>query len=219
MNKIAAWKHVFLDTSFIFDIQKDPARFAKNPNEQKRIILANRMMDIMSRQRDDNSSRCIFYVSAISLAEMLKISGKTAAEEVIGLLSGGDVVIVAFTRASALVMHEIMNKKFPDGKKFEFLKGLSARLQSANPASAWGAVSDDMKICACARTIKRLDAVLTSDINTFVPIAEAFSLPVLGVSENSVPQDLFGDVSTELVVLKPKSRPDPSPRPAKEIVE
>ena len=189
----AAGFKVFLDTSFIIDLMKDPGRFPSDPIMRTRIELVKEYFNALTKVGDTDLDP-EFYVSAISLAEMMKINHPTPVAFVSEALKGRDMHIVDFTRKTAEVLHTKLSASLPQGKKFEFIKNLKDRLSLDNIPSPHNVVVDDMKICASACTIKGLNKVLTSDINTFLPVAEAFGLPVVSMEPAKIIRNLLHEI-------------------------
>lgn len=193
---IADWQTVFLDTSFIVDLLHDPGRFKKNPLVKKRIEIAQRVMEILnSYSPDGKRERRSYFISAISLAELRKMATQNAAKDLVLLFSAGDVTFVDFTKDTALLLNRSLEEHLPDGQKHQFIRYLEKELAAAGYANVRQWVSDDLKIVASAQSVKRLDAVLTSDKNTFKLIADTFELPCVAMFPEEFEQDLFGDIS------------------------
>ena len=193
---IKEWKYVFLDTSVIIDFLQNPEKHAKNPIVQKRIALTQKLINNLGAS--NNGSRCLFYVSAVSLSELIKSSRpENIAQEVALIFNTSDVVFVDFTKNIANFLQRSLENYLPDGQKHTFIKQLEKELNDKNVYNARQWVSDDLKIAATASTVKKLDALLTADKNTFYPIAEKLEIPCL-VTED-IPLDLFGELDTEHV--------------------
>jgi hypothetical protein len=190
---IKDWKYVFLDTSVIVDYLQNPERHGKNPKVQFRIELTQKLIRTIA---GDKNNRCLIYVSAISVAELLKlVRPENAIQEVALLFNTSDVVFVDFTKSIANFLQRSLEQYLPDGQKHVFIKQLEKELNEKNIMNARQWISDDLKIAATASTIKKLDVVLTSDRKTFFPITEKLEIPCIVTDD--LPLDLFGELDTE----------------------
>lgn len=191
---IKEWKYVFLDTSVIIDFLQNSEKHAKNPKVQKRIELTQKLINNLGIS--NNGNRCLFYVSAVSLSELIKSSRpENIAQEVALIFNTSDVVFMDFTKSIANFLQRSLENFLPDGQKHTFIKQLEKVLNEQNVSNARQWVSDDLKIAATASTVKKLDALLTADRNTFFPIAEKLEIPCLVTDE--IPINLFGELDTE----------------------
>jgi hypothetical protein len=165
---ITSWQHIFLDTSFIIDFLSDPARVDKNPPLKQRIALANKVMDILTAYDvNGKQPRRNYYISAITVSELRKSAAENIAKELVIIFSAGDVNFVDYSKDIALLLNHSLETTLPVGQKHQFIAHLEKELKARNCANARQWVSDDLKIIASAKSVKRLDAVLTSDKNTF----------------------------------------------------
>jgi len=193
---IIEWQNIFLDTSFIIDFLSDPERFHKNPEVKRRIEIAHRVMEILSDyDKDGNKSRRNFFISAVTLGELRKLSVENLAKDLVLLFSTGDVTFVDYTKDIALLLQRSLENSLPAGQKHQFISFLEKELKARNYANARQWVSDDLKIVASAKSIKKLDVALTSDKNTFKLIADTLDIPCISMFMEDFEQDLFGDIS------------------------
>ncbi len=193
---IKEWKYIFLDTSVIIDFLQNPEKHTKNPKVQKRIELTQKLINNLGVS--NNGNRCLFYVSAVSLSELIKSSRpENIAQEVALIFNTSDVVFIDFTKSIANFLQKSLENFLPDGQKHTFIKQLEKSLKEQNFNNARQWVSDDLKIAATASTIKKLDVLLTADRNTFFPIAEKLEIPCLVTDD--IPIDLFGELDIESI--------------------
>ena len=200
---IKDWRYIFIDTSTILDFIKIPARFSKNPAEQTRIELAHkiiRALEEVEKSRTDKKQRIVLYVSAISLFEIRQLEkDKTVYDTIVQLFSNFDVTIISFNKKSAEALTIGLDEVLPDAQKKHYLKSLAVQREKDIPAqNAKEWISDDLKILACAKSLPKdkLDVILTGDIRTFQPIADALELPCLPTYQKYLPTDLFGELDT-----------------------
>lgn len=197
------WKHIFLDTSFIIDYLADPSKVRKNADFQQRIDLAHQLMEILSSYGPDgDKGKRNFYISAVTIAELRKLAPANTAKDLVLLFNSGDVTFIDFTKDIALKLNQNLEHYLPDGQKHQFIAYLEKELKAKQVANARQWVSDDLKIAACAKSLRHLDAVLTSDKNTFRLIADALELPCVSMFKEEFANDLFGDIS----VVIPKKK-------------
>lgn len=193
---IVEWQNIFLDTSFIIDFLSDPERFNKNPEVKRRIEITHRVMEILSAyDKEGNKSRRNFFISAVTLGELRKLSVENMAKDLVLLFSTGDVTFVDYTKDIALLLQRTLEDSLPSGQKHQFISFLEKELKARNYANARQWVSDDLKIVASAKFVKRLDVALTSDKNTFKLIADTLDVPCVSMFIEDFEQDLFGDIS------------------------
>lgn len=190
------WKHIFLDTSFIIDFLSDPHKERKNADVQQRIELAHRVMEILSSYEPGEArEKRQFYISAVTVSELRKLATSSTAKELVLLFSAGDVTFVDFTKDIALRLNQNLEHYLPEGQKHQFISFLEKELKANNVANARQWVSDDLKIAASAKSLRYLDAVLTSDKKTFKLIADTLELPCISMFKEEFASDLFGDIS------------------------
>ena len=193
--KIDDWKYIFLDTSVIIDFLSDASRFDKNPEQKKRIELTHKLFEYfeLTSIKED---RYVFYVSAITISELTKkINDNNIISEIIQMFSCADVTFVDFTKEIATQISKNIGTYLPNGNLNQLLSRLAKENNDNSIINARNWVTDDLKIIASAKYLKKLDVILTADKNTFIPIAEILELPVLNTSKLQL--DLFENISLE----------------------
>lgn len=189
---LAEWQHIFIDTSVFVDYFSDPNRYEKNLPVKRRIEITHSVLKTLAEvELPENKKRCV-YVSAITISELRKLPESDNVNLLVETLMQHDVIFVDYTKRIATDLLNNLQKYLPDAKKFQFLSHLEKVLKVQNVASARQWIEDDMKIIACAKSLKRVDAILTSDTRTFLPIADAMELPCITMDESNFPQDIFG---------------------------
>lgn len=197
------WKHIFLDTSFIIDYLADPNKQRKNIVYQQRIDLVHQLMGILGNYEvSDKQEKRNFYISAVTIAELRKLSPSNIAKDLVLLFNTGDVTFIDFTKDIALKINQHLEDYLPDGQKHQFIAYLEKESKAKQIGNARQWISDDLKIAACAKSVKNLDVVLTSDKNTFRLIADTLELPCISMFKEEFESDLFGYIS--VVVSKKK---------------
>ncbi len=197
------WKHIFLDTSFIIDYLADPNKQRKNIVYQQRIDLVHQLMGILGNYEvSDKQEKRNFYISAVTIAELRKLSPSNIAKDLVLLFNTGDVTFIDFTKDIALKINQHLEHYLPDGQKHQFIAYLEKESKAKQIGNARQWISDDLKIAACAKSVKNLDVVLTSDKNTFRLIADTLELPCISMFKEEFESDLFGYIS--VVVSKKK---------------
>lgn len=194
IKPIKSWKRVFLDTSFIIDYMSNYKNFDKNPQHQERILLAHKIMNILEAGSKENKSVIEFYISAITIVELRKMTAPDIARELIMILNSYNVVFIDFTKNIANTVNRSLEHYLADSTKHQFISRLEKEAARSGIMSARQWVSDDLKIIASANAIKDLDIILTCDTKTFKPIADKFELPCISISNYQFAEDLFGNI-------------------------
>ncbi len=195
---IKEWRHVFLDTSVIIDYLQNSERHARNPSVQKRIISTQALINYVGGLDEEGNTKCAFYVSAVTLAELVKTAKpENVAQEISLVFNTANVVFVDFSRNIANRLQQSLANFLPDNHKHEFIRSLEKTLSENHVMNARQWVSDDLKIAASASIIKRLDVILTADRRTFFPITEKLEIPCMVTDD--IPLDLFGELDTDIV--------------------
>ncbi len=191
---LAEWQHILIDTSILVDYFSDPNRHEKNPIVKKRIEITKSVINALAEIELPEKKKRSVYVSSVTLGELRKLPQIDNANLIVESLLGLDVVFIDYSKRVATDLLYNLEKYLPDSKKFQFLAHLEKVLKAENVASARQWIGDDMKIAACAKSLKRIDAVLTSDKRTFIPIADLMELPCIYMSEENFPKDIFGNL-------------------------
>lgn len=197
LKPIEAWKRVFLDTSVIIDYLQGRNNQDKEYSNQllgERINLTNKVFELMREQEISREEKMQFFISSISVAELLKLASNDARRELILLFNTSYIKFVDFTQDDAIKIKKVLNSRFENGEDFAFLKNLRNVVAQTNAHNPRSCVVDDLKIVASASNVKKLDIVLTSDWNSFQPIADIFSLPCLSMKKENFQSDLFGKI-------------------------
>ncbi len=197
-KRIAEWRHIFLDTSTIIDYLSDANRQEKNPAVKRRIELTQQVINLLRdnplKSDDVKNRRRLFYISVITLVELRKMVSENIAEDLVRFFEFADVEYVEFSQTTALSLNRSIQHYLTDNEKHKFIKLLEEEWRKKGVANIRQWVSDDLKICGTAKSLKKLDVVLTGDHNTFKVIADKFDLPCLAMQDEDLPKDLFGEI-------------------------
>jgi len=197
IKRIKDWHHVLLDTSVIIDYLKNPARFANNPAEQKRIEQTKKLINYLSPPDRESAVRCTFLISSITIAELIKTPTEDQGiQSLVLLFKGADVMLLDFTVADAETLIRRLSEYLPEGQKHQLVGQLERDLKDHGVSWARQWVSDDLKILASAAAQRRLDVVLTADGRTFFSLAQNMGIPC--VNMNALPKDLFDELDTDI---------------------
>jgi hypothetical protein len=198
-KRIAEWRHIFLDTSTIIDYLSDANRLDKNPDHKRRVELTqqviNSLRDNPLKGDDAKNRRRWFYISVITLVELRKMVSENVAEDLVRMFEFADVEFVEFSQTTALSLNRALQNYLPDGQKHQFIKFIENEWREKGVANVRQWVADDLKICGTAKSLKKLDVVLTGDHKTFKVFADKFDLPCLAMQDEDLPKDLFGDIA------------------------
>ncbi len=186
----------FFDTSVICDYLTLPERLVKNPDVQERVKKTHQLFEIF-KQRDqkDQSKKLWFYVSAITITELRKFQrSEDVLSDIVNLVNTGNVVFVDFSKEVAEYLHKNFTSYLSDNSLREFTANLE-KLTDMGAMSARKWIDDDVKIAGTAKMVRKLDALLTGDYKTFLPVAKQMGLPVYYTKD--IPVDMFGELKTE----------------------
>ena len=191
---LADWQHILIDTSILVDYFSDPNRYEKNPAVKKRIEITKSVINALAEIELSEKRQRSVYISSVTIGELRKLPQLDNTNLIAETLLGLDVIFVDYSKRVATDLLYNLEKYLPGSKKFQFLSHLEKVLKTEGVASARQWIEDDMKIAACAKSLKRIDAVLTSDIRTFIPIADLMELPCIYMNEENFPKDIFGNL-------------------------
>ena len=195
VEPIEKWKYIFLDTSVIIDLLLDANKFDKNVPVKKRINDTKKLFKYFSDSNTFLEKQYVFYVSAISVSELTANLDKDLILVLLRLFSAGDLTFVDFTKDIALTITNNIKQYLPNFSINQFVSQLEKELKDDNTVfnkRNW--IIDDLKIASSAKSLKKLDVVLTADKKTFSPICIKLEIP--HVETSNLPKDLFDDINT-----------------------
>lgn len=196
-SSIASWQHIFLDTSVIIDLIIPPERLTNNPNHQERVIITQDLFHYFFQKDETNkgNQQLWFYISAITISELKKSqTNNDLVDDLISLLSCGNVTFVDYTKETAQFLQKNYYNYLPENPLREIVAELEKELAALGAATARKWIHDDLKIATSAKTLKRMDALLTGDLKTFVPLAKRMDLNVYYTRD--LPRDMFNHLDT-----------------------
>lgn len=195
VEPIEKWKYIFLDTSVIIDLLLDANKFNKNIHVQKRINDTKKLFKYFSDSNTFLEKQYVFYISAITVSELTANLDKDLTLVLLRLFSAGDLTFVDFTKDIALIITNNIKQYLPNYSINQFISQLEKKLKDDNTVfnkRNW--IIDDLKIASSAKSLKKLDVVLTADKKTFSPICVQLDIPF--VETSNLPKDLFDDINT-----------------------
>ncbi len=133
----------------------DPERLHKNLDHQQRVINTRDLFKFFYERDELNKSATPtwFYISAITISELRKIQSDELVEELINILSCGNVTFVDYTKETAQFLQKNYTNFLPSNQLKELLVALEKDLVlGAATARKW--IQDDLKIAATQRSLK-----------------------------------------------------------------
>ncbi len=191
IQAIENWEYIFLDTSVIFDYLKNPNN--KTDDEKSRIEKTKKLFD--EALLSSNKVKSI-YVSAITLAEFTKSKvPKNVQREIIEIFFSYQITFIDFTAVIARDLQKNLATYLPEGQFHQLNAQLKELKKDEGIMSVRQWLADDLKILASAKSRKKLDVILTSDLRTFLPYAKRMELPCLPIQ--NIELDLFKNIVTD----------------------
>ena len=198
VEPITNWKYIFLDTSVIIDLLQNPEKFKEsNPQHYHRIVDTQNLFKYFQRAKEGKGKNYVFYISAISVAELCGPSEKKLFDKLLSIFSSGDLTFVDFTKENAFNISRNIREYVPEYQHHQlinYIEKMREKDRAFYNVRNW--VINDLKLASTARDLNNLDVVLTGDKRTFVPICEKLQVPCVVTSE--FPKDLLGEISTEI---------------------
>jgi ethanolamine ammonia-lyase large subunit len=137
----------------------------------------------------------MFYISAVTISEMTRNDSENMVNAIFYFFNSSGITFVDFSKNIASKISQNVREYLPDYSVNQFISHIQKNTIKPNDiVNIRNWIIDDLKIAASAKSIKKLDVVLTADKNTFKPIAEKLKIPVL--ETNNIPKDLFDEISS-----------------------
>lgn len=180
MNNIPAigeWKRIFIDTSFIIDCIRDLLYLKTDDGKYEAVNRSQALIDHI-KLSEIRERKITWITSSIVLSELSKFENKDAVDELQKLFDSSDVEIVNFTKREARFMIDDLSNYIEQKHISQYIKELEKVLGEKGVFNPKNYISKDALIIACAKS-KPCDVVITSDQNSFMPIAKQVGLPIL----------------------------------------
>lgn len=187
---ISEWKRIFIDTSFIIDSVRNIEKIKEDDPKFKNIKNTHLLLDYF-KQKDELDQPVRWITSSIVLSELTKFENEDAVSELQGVLDSSELEIINFTKKEANFILKDMVNYVEQKHVSQYIKELENALKEDHIFNPKNYVAKDALIIACAKS-KRCDVVLTSDKNSFIPIAKQVKLPVLNTKDLLL--DMFGGI-------------------------
>ena len=190
IDKIENWEHIFLDTSVIIDLFVNSDSLINNKPVQERVINTQKLFDYFNKV----DKTFTFYVSAITIAEMTRGNKEKLIDALFVFFGNSNLTFVDYTKEIAIQISKNIKEYIPEYNYNQLISQLKKEIKNdTDVINARNWITDDLKIVSSAKSLNKIDVVLTADKKTFVPIAERLKLPIL--QTNNLPKDLFNDIS------------------------
>tara|TARA_R110002096_G_scaffold352864_9_gene546093 strand:- start:1616 stop:2146 length:531 start_codon:yes stop_codon:yes gene_type:complete len=174
---------------------QNPSRFDKNKNHQQRIIDTQKLFNYFNDCKEIKGKEYVFYISAITISELSVAIDTDLLDILLILLNSGDITFVDFTKEIAFNLSRNIREQAPDYSINQILSHLEKELKGDNQITNtrnW--IDNDFKIVSTAKSLRRLDVVLTADRRTFTPICQKLDIPYIETSD--LPKDMFNEIKT-----------------------
>lgn len=197
ISPISEWRRIFIDTSFIIDLLRDLSLMDSNDHKYNCVKNSQGLLEYFKAAAENHQLKVRWITSSIVLSELTKFDNDEVVTGLQALLNSSEVEIINFTPKEAnFIVKDMVS--YVEGKHIsQFVNKMQKDLANAGVFNPKGFVTSDALIIACAKS-KRCDVVLTSDKNSFMPIAKKVQLPVLYSAD--IPVDMFGEVEVNLPI-------------------
>lgn len=164
-QSIQDWQHIFLDSSIIINL----LLYKKNPDEASAAFVYKLISYLSANKTKDNKNR-IFYISAITISEILiKENDREKIEKILTAIDSQDVEFISFDEAIALQMTSQMHSYLANTELHRFAEEIGWKSHELMLAREW--ITRDYMIVMSGIN-RKVDVLLTMDKNTFYPICE-----------------------------------------------
>jgi len=169
-RKMADCVKVFLDTSILIDLLN------KNSKDE-RVSFVKILIDSLNENKPSGKKDRTFFISTITIGEMVKFSSKNSAEVITDLLDALNCInleIVPYTDEIALNQNTLFKNYLSKTNLNKLLDTLKAFPENYTNGREY--ISKDFMIIATAHYINS-DVIITCDKKTFKPIADLINIP------------------------------------------
>lgn len=188
---IAEWRRIFIDTSFIIDLLRDLKSISPENPKYETIEKSQKLLEHFKLVATKEENKIRWITSSIVLSELIKFETKEIVDELQNILNSPEVEIINFTKKEANFIVNDMGSYVQENHISRYIQELQKEMGNTGVFNPRNFVSKDALIIACAKS-KPCDVVLTSDKNTFVPMAKKVDLPIL-LTEDLI-LDLHGNI-------------------------
>jgi predicted nucleic acid-binding protein len=164
------WEHVFLDTTVIVNLLLSLKTGVTDPIA----IFTNKLISYLNSSNSGAAKKRHFYVSSVSVSELLRKSPNGRAVEIINAINSENVTFVAFDNDIAELMINSYHPFLAKDTLNAFARQLSWPEHDLVLAREW--IQRDMMILASSHYVQA-DAILTSDSRTMYRTAKELSVP------------------------------------------
>lgn len=160
---------VFLDTSIIIDLLN-----AKESNEKT--FFVKNLINSLCENKTNSKKERVFFISTITIGELVKFADKGKNDVIIDLmklLNSSNLEVVPYTDDIALNQNILFKDYLTKTNLNKLIEQL--KLFPHNYVLAREYITRDFMIITTAHH-KNVDVILTSDKNSFLPIAEILNI-------------------------------------------
>lgn len=185
-RKMAECTKVFLDTSILIDL------FNTSVTNERTKFVRN-LIDSLNNSSPIKGKTRTFYISSITIGEMVKFASKSKDEvlvDLLTLLQAQNLEVLPYTEYIALNQNVLFKKYATKTKLNEFL--IKLKLFPHNYVLAREYISRDFMIISTAHQINA-DVIITSDKNTFLPIAQEINIFCVVAEKQNFQTSIGGD--------------------------
>lgn len=162
---ISDWKKILIDTSIICALFR-----AEHETSDETNLFISRLINYLSNSKAGDSSDRLFYISTITLSELLtKENDEEKIKRIINVLDSSNVEFRGFDTPTALAF----NLKLADKLHTPVLNKRAGELgwKTGDYMDAREWIIKDYMIAMTA-VVKNADVILTADKNTFYPLCQ-----------------------------------------------
>lgn len=185
-RKMAECTKVFLDTSILIDLFN-----TSETNERTKFV--RNLIDSLNNSLPVKGKSRTFYISSITIGEMVKFASKSSDEvlvDLLTLLQAQNLEVLPYTDDIALHQNVLFKKYATKTSLNEFVKKIN--LFPNNYVLAREYISRDFMIISTAHHINA-DVIITSDKNTFLPIAQELNIFCVVAEKQNFQTSIGGD--------------------------
>ncbi len=167
LNKqIKDWKKILLDTTMLCALFR--SEDSENTDSQTQFVL--KLVNYLSKNKTSENNERIFYVSAITLSELLtKEHNSEKIKRILRLLNSKNVEFIDFDLDTSLQFNAQLYPHLSKKSLHQIATQVGFKTNDYMMAREW--ITRDYMIVMCGVS-RNVDLVLTADKNTFYPICQ-----------------------------------------------